>query len=236
VDQVCPESSVDPLWAVGSGYAESKWVSEQILYAAAAQTKADTLVARVGQVCGGPDGVWNASEWFPSLVQSAPKLGCFPDDDKDVQWIPLDIATDALIEFRKAPPATRTVHLAHPRPVPWHTLALAACATLSVPLVPYRAWLERLEEQAAAYASQNAAAQADTIRGLRALHLVPMFRGMLQKEGGQERRMALGMADMDVRLAKGASPTLADPEVRQLSAEDVRRWVAYWRKVGLLGA
>ncbi|KAH9917018.1 uncharacterized protein B0H18DRAFT_1123857 [Fomitopsis serialis] len=199
LDQRCPESSTDPLWAVGSGYAESKHPRR---------------ASR--QVCGGPDGVWNASEWFPSLVQSAPKLGCFPDDDK-------------------GGPATRVVHLAHPRPVPWHALALAVCATLAVPLVPYRAWLERLEAQAAVYASQSAAAQADTIRGLRALHLLPMFRGMAQNEG-QERRMALGLADMDVSLAKGASPTLADPDVRQLGAEDVTRWAAYWRKVGLLGA
>ncbi|TFY65192.1 hypothetical protein EVJ58_g2123 [Rhodofomes roseus] len=235
-DQLCPESAVDPLWAVGSGYAESKWVSEQILQAATAKTKADTLVVRVGQVCGGPDGVWNASEWFPSLVQSAPKLGCFPDDEKDVQWIPLDIATDAIIDFRKASTPTHTVHLAHPRPVPWHTLAVAVSDVLSVPLVPFPAWLAKLEEQAAAYNAQSAAAQAETLRGLRALHLLPMFRGMLQKEGKEKGRMALGLADMDVSLARAASSTLADRAVRQLGAEDVRRWVAYWRKVGLLGA
>ncbi|KZT73191.1 acetyl-CoA synthetase-like protein [Daedalea quercina L-15889] len=258
-DQLCPESPVDPFWTDASGYAESKWVSEQILYAAAAQAKANTLVVRVGQVCGGPDGIWNASEWYPALVQSASKLGCYPDDDKvrahpfpslqprrsgtanprcvqAVNWIPLDIATDAITEFRRAPDATHTVNLAHPRPAPWHTLAQAASDALSVPIVPFPTWLEKLEAQAVAYGAQSPAAQAETIRGLRALHLLPMFRGMLQKEGKAKGRIALAMADMDVRLAQAASPTLADPAVRQLSAEDVKRWVAYWRKVGLLQA
>lgn len=76
------ETPLEPDLAVGTGYAESKWVSEQILYEAAAKTQLDTLVIRVGQVCGGLDGAWNVTEWFPTLVQSGPKLGCFPDDPK----------------------------------------------------------------------------------------------------------------------------------------------------------
>ena len=65
---------------MGTGYAESKWVSEQILLTAAEKTPLDPLIARLGQICGGPDGTWNAHEWFPSMVQSAIALGCFPDD------------------------------------------------------------------------------------------------------------------------------------------------------------
>lgn len=76
------EGPLEPDLAIGTGYAESKWVSEQTLYAAASKTSLDTLVVRVGQVCGGLDGLWNTHEWFPTLVQSATKLGCFPDDDK----------------------------------------------------------------------------------------------------------------------------------------------------------
>ena len=37
----------------------------------------------------------------------------------------------------------------------------------------------------------------------------------------------------DVARATAASPTLADPQLRQLGAADVQAWVAYWRKVGL---
>ncbi|EPT05593.1 hypothetical protein FOMPIDRAFT_1044912 [Fomitopsis schrenkii] len=58
-----------------------------------------------------------------------------------------------------------------------------------------------------------------------------MFRGMGEIAG--RGRRALGMADMDVSRAKAASPTLADPELRQLGAGDAQAWLAYWRKVGL---
>lgn len=79
---VFTEGPIEPNLAAGTGYAESKWVSEQILYTAASKTSLNALVVRVGQVCGGLDGAWNVHEWFPTLVQSALRLGCFPDDDK----------------------------------------------------------------------------------------------------------------------------------------------------------
>lgn len=80
--EVGPEHPIESELAVGMGYAESKWVSEQILYKAAEKSSLKTMVIRVGQICGGMDGAWNAHEWFPSMVQSAAKLGCFPDDNR----------------------------------------------------------------------------------------------------------------------------------------------------------
>ena len=79
-EELILEESSNPEYAVGMGYSESKWVSEQILFTAAEKTPLDPLIARLGQICGGPDGTWNAHEWFPSMVQSATALGCFPDD------------------------------------------------------------------------------------------------------------------------------------------------------------
>lgn len=245
------EESSNPEYALGTGYAESKWVSEQVLFTAAATTPLDPLVARVGQVSGGPDGTWNAHEWFPSLVQSSVPLGCFPDDvnvsrlplvlsplahvayhpsAQLVDWIPLDLATAALVEFRKSSSPTHIVHLVHPRPVAWHALAAAIAAELNVPLTPYAVWLAKLEQYAAQSLAGTSAA-APPVQSLRALHLLPMFRGMGEKAG--RGRRALGMADMDVERAKAASPTLADPELRQLGAGDAHAWLAYWRKVGL---
>ena len=123
------------------------------------------------------------------------------------------------------------MHLVHPRPVAWHTLATAVSAALNVPLVPYAVWLGKLEQYAAQSLSGAAAASAPAVQSLRALHLLPMYRGMGEKAG--RGRRALGMADMDVARATAASPTLADPELRQLGAPDVQAWIAYWRKVGL---
>ncbi|CCL99492.1 uncharacterized protein FIBRA_01510 [Fibroporia radiculosa] len=151
-----PEAPIQAEYAVGTGYAESKWVSERILYEAAARTALPIMVVRVGQVTGGPDGAWNAHEWFPSLVQSAPVLKCFPDDKRaflvpiyyiawGVAWIQLNIAAAALTELRYSSSMTHTVHLVHPCPASWGTLAAVVARVFDVPLVLYVEWLARLE-------------------------------------------------------------------------------------------
>ncbi|KAI0926217.1 hypothetical protein AcV5_008731 [Taiwanofungus camphoratus] len=237
--EVGPEHPIEPELAVGMGYAESKWVSEQILYKAAEKSSLKTMVIRVGQICGGMDGAWNAHEWFPSMVQSAAKLGCFPDDNRGVDWIPLELTAAAVIDFRKATNSTNTVHLVHPRPVSWHALAAVVAAELSVPLVSYDEWLGKLEQTASSISDSvhekglRAESERDTVRSLRALQLLDLFKGMAKSASDTSARLALGMAELAVTRAVAASPTLADPDARQLGAGDVKRWLGYWRKVGL---
>ena len=90
-----------------------------------------------------------------------------------------------------------------------------------MPLVPYHAWLEKLEA-------------TSTDSKLRALEWLPSLRKLEQKEGQERGRIAFGFADMDTTLARESSPTLADPNMPQLSGEDVVRWLDYWRDIGLL--
>ncbi|OSX58884.1 hypothetical protein POSPLADRAFT_1059977 [Postia placenta MAD-698-R-SB12] len=228
------EAPIDPDVAIGSGYTESKWVSEEILYNAAANTPLTPVVVRVGQICGALEGSWNAHEWFPSIVQSAPKLGCFPDDERGVVWVPLDVAAQAMVDFMDTPPHIKVVHLNHPRPVSWHSLAVHVAQAFSVPLVPYHEWLAKLE-QAALDVSQAESAGSDSRKALQDLHaiqLLPFYRGLAANFN--VGRLSVGMFQLDVSQAVAASPTLSDPNVSQLGAEHVKNWLAYWRKVGLL--
>ena len=71
----------NPEIPVGPGYAESKWIAERILDAAAERTALRPVVVRLGQVCGEGNGTWNEKEWFPSLIKSALTLGCLPSLD-----------------------------------------------------------------------------------------------------------------------------------------------------------
>lgn len=64
--------------SAGSGYSESKWISEKILENAASKTPLRPVIVRVGQLSGGENGAWNESEWFPSIVRSAPHVKCLP--------------------------------------------------------------------------------------------------------------------------------------------------------------
>lgn len=70
---------VNPLGAVGAGYTESKWVTEEILVTAAEATPLRPIIIRVGQLSGGPNGCWKPSQWVPSIIRSAITLGSLPD-------------------------------------------------------------------------------------------------------------------------------------------------------------
>ena len=63
---------------MAQGYAESKWVGEQILASTTREAGLQTIVVRVGQLCGAENGHWSEREWFPSLVKSAQYVGCLP--------------------------------------------------------------------------------------------------------------------------------------------------------------
>lgn len=76
------EVPIGPEVAAGSGYSESKWVSERLLEIAAAETLLEPTIIRVGQICGSHNGFWNAKEWLPSLVQSSIHLGCLPSSQQ----------------------------------------------------------------------------------------------------------------------------------------------------------
>jgi thioester reductase-like protein len=69
----------NPSIAVGSGYGESKWVSEQILLRAArAVPDLSVSIVRAGQICGSAHGTWDIAHWAPALMVSGPILRCLP--------------------------------------------------------------------------------------------------------------------------------------------------------------
>jgi len=222
-----PELPLGPDITIHNGYSEAKWVCEHILYAAAAETPMDPLVVRVGQLSGGRMGTWHASEWFPVMVQSAAQLNCFPDDKGLVDWLPFDIAAAAVVDLRNASSTTHTLHLVHPRPISWHTIAIAMSSEFSVPLVAFSEWLTILEQAAQATTTLKAKS-----RDFRAPKLIPFYRSL--EERSSSSRMSVGFPEVDITQALKLSSTLADPNLRQISAMDIRRWLEYWYSVGLL--
>jgi thioester reductase-like protein len=63
-----------------SGYSESKWVSERLLWAAGQSTPLRPIIIRVGQLCGGINGNWNVREWFPALARASQVVGGVPQN------------------------------------------------------------------------------------------------------------------------------------------------------------
>ncbi|THU84226.1 acetyl-CoA synthetase-like protein [Dendrothele bispora CBS 962.96] len=225
--------------ASSGGYPQGKWVSEQIMQNATTQAGLRSVIVRLGQACGSPNGSWNSKEWLPALVRSAPALGCIPGDDRLMSWIPADMAARAIRDFLDVPVAetsgqTAIVHLIHPRPVRWSTLAhLIASRLEKVDVVPFKVWLAKLEEKGRE--------DPEAEKKISALRILEFYKGLAaetQAESGsvplttsgqaEDGLEAFGFPEIGMERAKKLSATLADPEVRQLGERDVGRWLRCW--------
>ncbi|KAI1792211.1 acetyl-CoA synthetase-like protein [Ganoderma leucocontextum] len=213
------EDRVESSSAIGTGYAESKWVVEEILHQVADKANVPTTTVRLGQVSGDKLGHWNEKEWFPAVVKSAVFTRCLPGDMNEVAFILSYPAARAFVEMRKS--SARTLHLVHPRPVAWKAIIAPIAQELDVPLVPYSEWLAALERGAA----EGSTDEVDAMRVNPALRLLDFFRA----QGAA--RSETGGSYQAVRLA---SEELA--RMPELKAEDAERWVAAWRASGFLPA
>ncbi|KAF8825493.1 hypothetical protein HHX47_DHR6000281 [Lentinula edodes] len=193
-----PEASIPPEFALSNGYTQSKWVSEQILDAAHRNNGLKYLNIRVGQLTGAINGAWNVKEWFPSMIQASKTLGSATI---------VDFVNNGSIHDNQH------VHLIHPWPVPWSSLASVFAKKLGLNIVEYRDWLDKLMDK------------GDT----REMHLVPFFQRLGQGEVA-ENREAFEMPKVQLKSALAASETLREKSC-EIQEEDVERWLAYWGNV-----
>ncbi|THH15912.1 hypothetical protein EW146_g4654 [Bondarzewia mesenterica] len=143
-----PETPIDDVTsAIGTGYGESKWVAENVLFRAAKEAGVRTNVVRIGQLCGDSvSGGWNEKEWVPVLLRGSQVLGAFPQRREAVSWIPVDIAASALLDMLGS--NEPVLHLVHPHSVDWSVISDTASQLLGVPSIPYTEWAAKLQEVA----------------------------------------------------------------------------------------
>ncbi|KAF8530083.1 putative polyketide synthase [Hysterangium stoloniferum] len=206
---------------IGTGYSESKWIAERILLKAGEKTPLRPIIVRAGQICGGNNGAWNTTEWFPALVKSAIYLGSLPEDDGNISWTPLHTAAKALIEMLHTD--RQVLHLSHPRPIAWSKIANFLSDTLQLSLKPYEEWLRTLE----ASASAAVCGSEDSNPALRLLYY---FKAL--EVGTNDAKEALGLPKLSVTEAIKASSALRDAD--QLTTMDAAYWVNNWENVGFL--
>ncbi|KAE9394513.1 NAD(P)-binding protein [Gymnopus androsaceus JB14] len=160
-----PEEVVsDPQYAVGSGYGESKYVSERIL----AKSGLNSSSFRIGQITGGrSNAAWAMSDWLPMIIKSSLTLGMLPDANGFVSWAPIDALAEAILDVgfvKEEPPFA--INLVHPRPVSWTSVMGAMQESLisakhlstdALPMVPFRKWALALEDTASTLLSERIA-------------------------------------------------------------------------------
>ena len=134
------------------GYAESKFVAENMLGTAATEAKIPITILRVGQIAGSTsleDPPWPIQEWFPSLVKTSKALGLLPNELPPVDWVPIDKLASTITELMLhdvETGETEIYNLVNPHPVPWTSLmeAVQAYCGLDTKEASLKDWIERL--------------------------------------------------------------------------------------------
>ncbi|KAF7347156.1 Acetyl-CoA synthetase-like protein [Mycena venus] len=197
--------------AIGSGYGESKYVSERIL----AASGLDATSFRIGQVCGSTkNGAWSTTDWVPAIVKSSIALGNFPSDPSGVvAWLAPEAVSRAIVDAAlsaEKPPFA--INLVHPRPVPWNSLMSAMASTVQLPLVPFADWVQQLQDH-------SSRATIEDIENIPGLKLLDFFKGVLSGSGNVEFATVKAQAMSE-------SMKLLGP----LNEDDAKKWMHYWRE------
>ncbi|KAJ7123111.1 hypothetical protein C8R44DRAFT_735702 [Mycena epipterygia] len=211
-----------------SGYLQSKWVAERLVNTASDILGISAKVIRLGLMTGASNGFWDVSHWFPALVESGLHVGCLPDGEGIVSWIPACIAAQAIVDFHGLP--HDTLHIVHPCPTTWTSLMTLIAADLDVPLVPYAEWLARLEH--AARSSFQTESEKPQIG---AFKLLEFYRMASQPSVAQGMVESMGLLPV-VAIEKGLPTSASLRNAPLLGRADVGAWMSYWRSVVLAEA
>jgi thioester reductase-like protein len=141
------ELSENPEHATLLGYARSKWVAEGIVRAAGGE------VVRLGQLSGDTKmGIWNPEESWPLIMKTLKQVKCLPELEENVQWLPIDVAAEAVARIAIRPPGRhedrKIWHVLNPCLTPWSKIlgALERWCGMSVKRVSPNEWLGKLED------------------------------------------------------------------------------------------
>lgn len=144
-----------------------------------------------------------------------------------ITWIPADAAARALFDMRDS--TEPVLHLAHPRPVSAAFILGALAKELAVPIISLSEWVDRLEKSAMEF---GAGREEEVARVNPALRLLEFFQGA--RNSSQSSSEAFGSFTMSVSKAVAAASSLHEGSLSLLGEDDVRSWIAYWKRVDFL--
>ncbi|MBF6329825.1 amino acid adenylation domain-containing protein [Nocardia transvalensis] len=128
------------------GYAESKWVAEQVLRDAAAQG-VPVAVYRPYEITGDQrTGACNTETAICSLFKTISETGLAPDIPLPMDFVPVDYLADAIIHIATHRATTdSTYHLTNPRPATFaDMLERMKVAGHPITMLPYNDWVAEL--------------------------------------------------------------------------------------------
>ena len=158
----------DPRSPLSIGYAEAKWVCEQIMTSAFnnLQSEMQPMIVRIGQLSGSSGtGYWSHKEHIPAIVKSSIAIRHLPDlhgvslllttsvmtrltKMKSLSWLPVDRAAQVVMELLlRSEPRNLVYHLENPVRQSWADVCSILERKLNLPLrsrLPFKEWLARV--------------------------------------------------------------------------------------------
>lgn len=150
-----------------NGYAESKYISKLLISYASDKFLPhgyEFSLARVGQIAGPVrgKGLWNKTEWFPSLVLSCIHLCSIPSylgsSLGKIDWVPVDILADIIADlaltnnFQHEVRSVRVFYSLNPNPKSWEdvreelVMDLCSISSKSIDVVSLDIWIAKLRQ------------------------------------------------------------------------------------------
>lgn len=213
-----------PLWdfllPLPTGYAESKFLAEQLLLGSASLV--DISICRVGQIAGpalSDQGLWKKDEWLPSLITSSKYLKLLPkslsSSMTELNWIPVDLLSTALVELALLPQkeSARVYHAVNPRNCGWEMLLPTIRDLLGadkVKIVPFGEWVEALRNSA------SETFEKQDFEKNPAIKLLDFFEGLPRAK----------MPRLSTVETQKRSRVLR--EMRAVETKDMERWMRQW--------
>ncbi|KAF9880822.1 ochratoxin a non-ribosomal peptide synthetase [Colletotrichum karsti] len=207
---------MNPALALPTGYAQSKFIIEQVTQHFAASLSIPTRILRVGQLCGHSRlGTWNHTEMWPIMMMTALNLlSAMPVLQTTVDWLPVDVCAETIKKVvldSDAQSSYTVTNLTNPSTTSWEELldCLEKASRRNIDRVGMKDWVSRLELMAD---SDDASGQE-----IPALKLLGFFQGMVNGSANGE----------DVEFESGKVEN-----GRKINVEAVRKWLVGWENGG----
>jgi nucleoside-diphosphate-sugar epimerase len=240
-----PEVALEDWRIANPGLGQSLLVAERLVHEATRAEMIRGVVVRVGGLMPPKrknvlDGKGNIT-WFPGMIGASMKMKALPGNLgalEDLDWVPVDICADVLMQVLLEPAAngkeksrrtragtqgarkTQFYHITSTHTTPFSTLVRGVRDAISsdITIIPLPAWVEKLEQSVKEAAAASVGGETPPVA-----KLLPLFKDL----GMRARVLPNARAPrLETKLTASKSEVLRSlPATRH---EDMMMWLRQW--------